>query len=103
MDHFPGGRNIDLFFDSDMVNTLLKTNARRDRQLNYVIFVVWSAIIVGRRLVVAWGGNFLFSLAEISSLVFLVLFKERKQGELRLSSLDGLWSRRCCDHKRGAL
>ena len=90
MDHFPGGRNIDLFFDSDMVNTLLKTNARRDRQLNCVIFVVWSAIIVG-------------SLAEISSLVFLVLFKERKQGELRVSSLDGLWSRRCCDHKRGAL
>ena len=36
-----------LLFDSDMVNPLLKNNARRGR-LNFVIFVVWGAIIVGR-------------------------------------------------------
>ena len=65
-----------MFFDSDTVNPQLKTNARRDRRYNFVILVVWSAIIVGRWLVVAWGGNSCFSLAEISSLVFLVLFKE---------------------------
>ena len=67
---------MDLFFDSDMVNPLLKTNARGDRRFNFVIFVVWSAIIVGRWLVVAWGGNSCFSPAEISSLVLLVLFTE---------------------------
>ena len=94
---------MDLFFDSDMVNHLIKTNARRDRRFNFVIFVVWTAIIVDRWLVVAWGENSCFSPAEISSLVFLVLFKERTQSKFRVSSLGGLWSKRCCDHKGGAL
>ena len=40
------------FFDSDMVNPLLKTNGRRDR-FNFVIFVVLSDLIVDRGLVVA--------------------------------------------------
>ena len=92
---------MDLFFDSDMVNHLIKTNARGDRRFNFVIFVVWSAIIVGRWLVVAWGGNSCFSLAEISSLVFLVLFKEGTQSKFRVSSLGGLWNKRRCDHKGG--
>ena len=94
---------MDLFFDSDMVNPLLKTNARGDRRFNFVIFVVWSAIIVGRWLVVAWGGNSYFSLAGISSLVFVVLFKEGTQSKFRVSSLGNLWCKRCCDHKGGAL
>ena len=95
---------MDLFFDSDMVNPLLKTNARRDRRFNFVIFIAWMAIIVGRWLMVDWGGNSAcFNLAKISSLVFLVLFKEGTQGEFRVSSLGGLWSKGCCDHKGGAL
>ena len=95
---------MDLFFDSDMVNPLLKTNARGDRRFNFVIFVVWRARIVGSWLVVAWGKNSVCcSLAKISSLVFLVSFKEGTQGEFRVSSLGGLWSKRCCDHKGGAL
>ena len=61
-----------LFFNS-MVNPPLKTNARRDRRFNFVTFVVWSALIVSKWLVVARSGNSCFRLAEISSLVFLVL------------------------------
>ena len=85
-----------LFCDSDMVNPLLKTNARRDR---FAIFVVRSDIIVYRWLVVAWGENPCLSLPQISSLVFLVLFKEGTQGEFRFSSLAYLWRKRHCDHK----
>ena len=51
----------------------------------------------------AWGGHSCFSLAEMSFLVFLVLFKEVKKGEFRVSSLGGLWSKRCCDHNGGTL
>ena len=40
-------------FDSDMVHPLLKTNWRRDRMFNFGIFVVWSALIVDRWLMVA--------------------------------------------------
>ena len=47
-----------------------------DRRFNFVIFVVWSALIVGRWLVEALCGKSCFMLAEISPLVFLVLFKE---------------------------
>ena len=39
---------MDLLFNSDIVNLLLKTNMGRDRRPNFVIFVVWSALIVGR-------------------------------------------------------
>ena len=35
-DCFPRGENMNLFFDSDMVNPLLKTNMGRDRRLNFV-------------------------------------------------------------------
>ena len=63
-------------FDSNMANPLLKTKGRRDRRFNVVIFMVWSALIVGRWLVVAWGEKYCFGLAEISSLVLLVLFKD---------------------------
>ena len=59
-------------------------------------------MIVGRWLLVSWVGNSCFSLAEISSSVFLVSLKEETQGKFRISSLGGLWSKRCCDHK-GAL
>ena len=58
-----------------MVNPFLKTIGRRDRRFNFVIFVVWSSLIVDRWLVVAWGENSFLRLAEISSLMFLVFFK----------------------------
>ena len=40
-----------------------------------------------------------FGLAEISSLLFLVLSKDGKQSEFRVSFMGGLRSKRCCDHK----
>ena len=61
-----------LSFDS-MANPLSKTNARRNKRFNFVIFVVWSVLIVSKWLVVARSGNSCFRLAEISTLVFLVL------------------------------
>ena len=39
---------MDLFFDSDMVNCLLRSSERRDRRFNFVIFAVWRALIVNR-------------------------------------------------------
>ena len=38
------GENMDLLFDSDIVNFLLKTKGERDRRPNYVTVVVWSAL-----------------------------------------------------------
>ena len=61
------------------MNPLLKTILRRDRKFNFVIFVVWSSLIVDRLLVVAWGEKSCFRLAEISSLMFLVFFKDGNQ------------------------
>ena len=43
---------MDLFFDSNMLNHSLKTNGRRDRRFKFVIFLVWSALIVNSWLVV---------------------------------------------------
>ena len=72
---------MDLFSDSDMVNPLLKTNERRDRRLNFVIFVVSSALIIDKWWVVAWGENSCFGLTKVSSLMFVVLFKDGTQDE----------------------
>ena len=63
---------MDLLFNSDIVNLLLKTNMGRDRRPNFVIFVVWSALIVGRWVVVAWSRKSCLGPVEISSFVFLV-------------------------------
>ena len=43
---------MNLFVNSYMMNSLLKTSGRRGRRLNFVIFVVFSALIVDRWLVV---------------------------------------------------
>ena len=74
-------KKTDLFFDSDLVNPLLKTNGRRDRRFNFVIFVVWNALIVDSDLVVAWGEKSCLGLTEISFLMFLILFKDETQGQ----------------------
>ena len=63
---------MDMLFDSDIVNLLLKTNEGRERRPNFVIFVVWSALIVGKWY--RWFGDRKSCLGqvEISSFVFLV-------------------------------
>ena len=43
---------MNLFFNSDIANLLLKANGRRDKRHNFVIFIVWSILIVGAWLVV---------------------------------------------------
>ena len=48
----------------------------RDRRPNFVIFVVWSALIAGEWVVVAWSRKSSLGPAEIASIVCLVLFKD---------------------------
>ena len=43
-DHFLGAVNMNLLFNSDIVNLLLKTKGGGDRRPNSVIFVAWSAL-----------------------------------------------------------
>ena len=38
---------MDLLFNLDIVNLLVKTNGGRDRGPNFVIFVVWGTLMVG--------------------------------------------------------
>ena len=40
-------QSISLLFNSDILNFMLKTDGGRTRKPNFVIFVVWSALIVG--------------------------------------------------------
>ena len=63
---------MDLLFNSDIVSLLLKTNGVRKRKPNLIIFVIWSALIVDRWLVVAWNRMSCLGPAEISSFVSLV-------------------------------
>ena len=68
----PGGKKMDLLFNSEKVNLLFKTNGGRDRRSNFFILVVWSALIVGKWVVVVWSRKSCLGPAEISSFVFLV-------------------------------
>ena len=63
---------MDLLFNSDIGNLLIKANGGRDRRPNFVIFVIWTALIVGGWVVVAWSRKSCLGLAEISSFVFLI-------------------------------
>ena len=47
----------------------------RDRKPNFVIFVVWSALIAGVW-VVAWSRRYCLGPTEVASFVCLVLFKD---------------------------
>ena len=51
-DRFPVGENMYLLFNPGIVNLQLKTKEGRNYRPNFVIFVVWSALIVGGREVV---------------------------------------------------
>ena len=46
------------------------------RRPYFFIFVVWSALIVGGWVVVAWRKKPYLGLAEIVAFVFLILFKD---------------------------
>ena len=48
----------------------------RDRKPNFVIFVIWSALIAGGWVVVTCSRKSCFGLAEFASFVCLVLFKD---------------------------
>ena len=39
-------QNIYLLFNSDIVDFLFKTNRGRDRRPNFVVFVVWSVLLL---------------------------------------------------------
>ena len=59
---------MNLLFDFDVVNLLLKNNGGRDRRLNFVNFVVWSALNIDSWVLVGWGRESCLGPAEISSL-----------------------------------
>ena len=71
---FPGSGEYEFAFKSDIVKLLLKTNGGRDRRP--IFCVVWSALIVGGWVVVVCTRKSCLGLAEITSSVFLVLFKD---------------------------
>ena len=48
----------------------------------HYIFVVWSVLVVGRRVVAAWGRKSYLGPAEISSVANLVKFKDRDAGRV---------------------
>ena len=50
-DRFPGGPEVHLLFNSDIVNSLLKTTGGETRPA-FDILVVWSALITGGWVVV---------------------------------------------------
>ena len=65
-DNFAEGENMNFFLNSDIVIILLKTKWGRERRLNFVIFVVWSALIVRGWVVVGWSRKSCLGPAEIS-------------------------------------
>ena len=49
---------------------------RRRRTPHFVIFVVWSVVVVSGRVVAPWDKNSYLGLAKISSIASLVYFKD---------------------------
>ena len=72
------------------MNFLLKTFDRRDRKPNFVIFVVWNALIVSEWVVLALSRKSYLKPSEIASLL-LASFKDgrhRVSPRLHLLVLD---------------
>ena len=90
LDRFPGGENINLLFNFDIVNLLLKTNVVRDRIPNFVIFLIRRALIVSGWVRVGAGDleqNVLFSAGW--NLIFCVpgsIQRWGRHGESKISS-----------------
>ena len=72
---FPVGADKKFAFQFSYYELSVKNQWGRDRAPNFVIFLVWGALIVTRWVVVAWSRNSCLGPAEIASLVFFVLFK----------------------------
>ena len=72
---FPGGASICLLFNSGFVNFLLKANLGRHGRPNFVIFVVWSFIIVSGWVVELWSKKSYSEPVQNASIVFLVSLK----------------------------
>ena len=69
-------------FNSNSVILQLKTNWGETEKPYFVIFVVWSYLIVGGWVVVPWTRKCCLGPADIASFLFLLLFKD---GERRVS------------------
>ena len=74
-DRHPVRENLNLLFICDIVNLLLNTNGGETEGL-ILLFVVWSTLIVGWWVLVAWSRRSCLGPAEITPFVFLVLFKD---------------------------
>ena len=67
---------IYFLFNSDFVNYLLRTNGGGRQKASFVIFIVWSASIIGGWVVAAWSTNSYLGPSEIASFVILDLLKD---------------------------
>ena len=67
----------EVLFNVDIVNLLLKKTMRGDTEHIIFIFVVWSALVVSGWVVAAWSRKSYLGPAKISSVVYLVKFKDR--------------------------
>ena len=72
-DYFPRGQNINLRFNSNIENFLLKNQWGKDRNPDFVILLVWSPLIVREWVVVLWSRKVCLGPAEIPSFVLRVL------------------------------
>ena len=66
-------------FNSNSVTLQLKTNWGETEKPYFVIFVVWSYLIVGGWVVVPWTRKCCLGPADIASFLFLLLFKDRER------------------------
>ena len=73
-----------MLLNVDIVNLLLKNNGgERERggggkhRMSHFIFVVWSALVVSEWVVAAWSRKAYLGSAKISSVVYLIKFKDR--------------------------
>ena len=61
-----------MLFNVDIVNLLLKNNVGKYRRPHFVVFVVWSALVVCQWVLVDWSRKSYLGPVEISSFVYLV-------------------------------
>ena len=66
-----------------LIWTFCEKPMERSRRPNFVVFVVWSALIVGRWVVKVWGRRSCLGPAENASFVFLALFRHIVLGRSR--------------------